>query len=411
MPKPDPKPTYAPIDLDKRVLRIRKQYEDAKKITDLAKAKRPFFGSVYMGYTYFEQRRKQIELLEKLAGMVNHNTTSQDHGYRYNIGAYQLLMTACFLIRKQIENEEYSFKHTSYGTLHKLIGEALDVPLGNKLEKKILDECLNFVTQVNPKDYDMPGKHRIPPEIWAKLKKLATDLQLRIARKEKQPGACEKVLGLGGYVLMPFGWAFGYFAGVAFSFSTKATPMVNALAVVFSGLFGLAARQGGGSGRASSMLLSRPCAEQVASYGFGYAGAMLGSTLAYHVGKKGGGFLGWLIDSGSDVAAQRIAALYVSLQKKEQMPVRYGYDLQTGDLVFFNVDGDVIDMSDVLNADNIEEVIRNGQAELSETDESVIQAFAKDLERLRPQLLELEKQRQEEQEQADEITRSLAAIQ
>ncbi len=411
--------TYAPYHLPESILgsppdfenSLRKTYETAvskrtKKPFVLETAKQPW-GTTF-GATNVIARRNQIELLEKIAAMVKYKTKTGD--YEFNVQAYELLLVVCHLTRVEIK-AEYNFKHKNYGTLHTLIGKCMDIQLGNHFERRLLKDAIRRLLKLNLQDIYMPGEFKISSEELQSLQARANSLLTKIEAYEKKPGFFQDKLGrFSGIVLMFFGFGFGWFGGRVAAGSEYMLPVVRGVSVLFSGLFGLSARQSGsGSGRFSSSLFARSWGEEVTGYSLGGGLASIFGSGGYYIGQKGGGFVGWLLDCSSDVAIKRIQALFVSLKKQKSQPVAYGFDLKTRELVFFDNFGYTINTDDLLSPIKLEQIIQTDRTkELTPAELEASEQLAKEFEKLKPLILEMQEHQQAEEAQAAKVAEVLA---
>lgn len=416
MPTPTP---VVPYQLPSAVLDpetgIRKTYEEEKGIKDLDTHKRSWYTPKCLGGIDIKNRRVQIHLVEEIAKMVYIRRGEGDKApITFDSNASRLLFISLMLMRKQIEQTyTISRKEGSYGKLHTLIGKQLGLEAGNQVEKETWLSCLAFLKHQNQQFYngatdgrkELAETYKISDATWTLVQTLAAQEKMRIERNEKLPGPCEKVLGFSGYPCAAIGWGIGYFGGFAVSCSKFGQPLVSATTSLFDLMFrGSSRMSGGGDGYMSSALLAGTCARETVGMGLGYAGGSLGAAGGYAIGRGAGGLLGKLLDATGSGTYKICAAMLSALKSQPNLPIRYGYDLETGAFTCTDLKGEPVDITQLLDGTEIESLMKSGNhdKDLSPEEQSIAKQFGEQFEALRPQIqAQLEAAEAERQRQAE----------
>lgn len=362
---PSPKQYIAPYDLANRILGTQPEKTEASKKEKTGEAQigvpglrtryesktgrtldKPLsmFSFTTFGAKDTVTRGLQVKLLEAFAKM-RVDDKDPEKAIGLNQRKYKLMVAMAYLIRKDIR-ATYTTSLHGYGVLHKLLDDVLDVEHG-KLDDVTKIECLSTLMNANTQEINFYlGTDKLSETQWTAIKASALTRRDGLTAKLTQDGVMARALGKTGYYIgRPLGYGTGFVFGRIIGESTLVYPLVKVLDFLFRGLFSVTnRRQGGDHGRMASMFLAGKYANESAEYACGVAGAMvLGDLLASGVFK-----IGHTVGTGLDLlgehAVNGVTHLYRLLSEPDNKPVRMGIHVMTGEPVFYNAKGALIDI-------------------------------------------------------------------
>lgn len=289
-------------------------------------------------------RGMQVRLLEAFAKMSVNHSDSQI-AIQLNQRKYKLMVAMTYLIQKDIR-DTYTTSLHGYGVLHRLLDEVLDIK-NNPLDDATKIECLSTLVNASTDELNgYLGVNQLTATQWSTIKASALSRLKVLHERQVQDGVMARALGTTGYYLgRPLGIGTGFVFGRIIGESTLVYPLVKVLDLMFRALFSVTnRRQGGDNGRMASMFLARRYSDDAAVYSCGAAGAMIMGDFLSRNGFRAGRKLGQGLDYLGEQTLGAAQKMFHLLADPKNKPVKMGIHVMTGDPIFFNAAGELINI-------------------------------------------------------------------
>lgn len=346
-----------PNDFLTNLRALRTNYQNAKSITSLEKAKHPYKVSCFFGATNVKKRQQQISLIEKALTLLddklvedNHFTSEDD--LKNHVFALRVLVSLCFYI-KSTTGEDYILRSEKNAKLVKLLDNIMKINQFNPIDEASHASAF-YAAQEFIKMYSLEIKKGLLKDgikdgewykffgfVETEIKKIDNNLlqsfsATQITTKIRYP------FGMAGYTI-------GYLGGDAIANSTSFIPIQTA---ALGGLLYVLAFTGPttiGIGLVAPTIVSRSLRA--------YTGASCALILGTGMDAVGYGLgfgIGKVIDYSFILtyrALSLIASLCFNSSKQEK---RSGFNLVNGQHIQDNVEVKIVELSEE-NAQDLKE--------------------------------------------------------